>query len=253
MPDGKSVHPTCPESNYNPNDAGTMCLNRSETPTPVGYDSVNFGLDAQDVRSRQRAALGHPADPVETAFERAQRLGWISSFQKAASAASLPPELLMAVAYRESCLDPKYLSVAGDAGHGYGLMQADIRSFPDWIAAGNWKSAEAGILKGAEVLAAKRDEIMSLAGKDVAVKDHSGETYHFEGKAISGDDLLRVTIAAYNCGRWAYYHYSKGHDVDKGTTQQNYSREVLKNLERFRQLLDKAMPQAPASPLPPIT
>jgi hypothetical protein len=37
MPDGRSLRPTCPETNFTLNDAGTMCLRPSETPTPVGY------------------------------------------------------------------------------------------------------------------------------------------------------------------------------------------------------------------------
>ena len=41
MPDGKSVLPTCPELNFTPIDGGTMCLNRSETPSCVGYDAFS--------------------------------------------------------------------------------------------------------------------------------------------------------------------------------------------------------------------
>ena len=49
--------------------------------------------------------------------------------------------------------------------------------------------------------------------------------------------MLRVTIAAYNCGLWAYYHFSKGHDVDQVTTGQDYSRDVLAKAVRFKPLL----------------
>lgn len=40
MPDGNSVLPSCQATNYTPSDDGTMCLSASQTPTPVGHDSV---------------------------------------------------------------------------------------------------------------------------------------------------------------------------------------------------------------------
>jgi len=49
--------------------------------------------------------------------------------------------------------------------------------------------------------------------------------------------LLRVTVAAYNCGLWAYYHFSKGNDIDRGTTGQDYSKDVLAKAARFKPLL----------------
>jgi hypothetical protein len=178
-------------------------------------------------------------DPVRTAFRRCQQRGWIPFFQKAAQANSFEPELLMGIGYRESNLAPNSLKVAGDNGHGYGLMQIDIRSYPNWVDEGNWKDPKACISMGAEVLALKRDEIESRNGeKNIEVKDNAGHIYHFDGKEIAGPDLLRVTVAAYNCGMWAYYHYSKGDDVDKGTTGKDYSKDVLKKAARFKQLLD---------------
>jgi hypothetical protein len=38
MPDGNSVRPSCPVTNYTASDGGTLCVQASETPTPVGYD-----------------------------------------------------------------------------------------------------------------------------------------------------------------------------------------------------------------------
>lgn len=145
----------------------------------------------------------------------------------------------MGIGYRESSLNEKYLKVAGDNGNGYGLMQIDIRSYRDWVASEKWKDAEACISKGAEVLASKRDGITAVIGKkDIQVKTLSGETYKFDGRPISGESLLQVTVAAYNCGMWAYYHYSKGHDVDRGTTGQDYSKDVLVKAGRFKELLN---------------
>ena len=201
-----------------------------DTPGPLGVND-----------HAARLAFAAPAPKLtslEKAFRRCQQLGWIPFFQEASLAYPFAPELLMAIGYRESGLNPKYLKVAGDNGHGYGLMQIDIRSYPAWVKAGHWKDARACILKGAEVLASKQDEITSSIGKKLSVRTLAGHTYHFHGEPISGPDLLRVTVAAYNCGLWAYYHYCKGHDVDQGTTGQDYSRDVLANMLRFKALLE---------------
>ena len=216
------------------------------TPGPLGLNDHAAAL-AQSGRWRETFQVNPPqwvpppplADRISLAFQRCEQLGWTVHFEKAAEVNSFDPELLISIGYRETNLNPKYLKVAGDNGHGYGLMQIDIRSYPQWVNAGNWKDAKACIDKGAEVLASKRDAITEASGKTgIKIKDHAENTYTFDGKPISGLDLLRVTVAAYNCGMWAYYHYSKGHDVDRGTTGQDYSKDVLKKAIRFKQLLD---------------
>ena len=189
-------------------------------------------------------------DLVQLAFERCDELGWIPYFRDAAKENNFTPELLMAIGYRESGLKPKYLLVPGDNGHGYGIMQIDNRSYPDWVKSGAWKKAKSCIDKGAEVLASKRTEIESSVGKKLTVKTLAGQSYEFEGKAIFGADVLRVTVAAYNCGLWAYYHFSKGHDVDQGTTGQDYSRDVLAKAVRFKPMLQQKAGESPASPNP---
>jgi hypothetical protein len=191
------------------------------------------------------------ADPVQIAFDRSDELGWIPYFRDAAESNDFAPELLMAIGYRESGLNPKYLKVAGDNGHGYGLMQIDNRSFSAWVNSGAWKKAKACIDKGAEVLASKRTEIEDSVGKKVTVKSLAGASYEFEGKQIAGADLLRVTVAAYNCGMWAYYHFSKGNDVDRGTTGQDYSKDVLAKAARFQPLLVRKAGDFPTKPTAP--
>ncbi len=207
-------------------DDGTLPRTPTPAPAPVGTHP-----------HKKKHKRRHSGDPLQRAFQNATKFGWIAYFREAARANNFTPELLLAVAYRETGLNPKYLRQAGDNGHGYGLMQADIRSFKAWIDSGKWKNAHACITKGAEVLQAKRDEIRAGQKKSLTVKDHAGKAFTFTGKEINDNDLLRVTVAAYNCGLWAYYHYSHGHDIDKGTTGANYSRDVMKNAERFRALL----------------
>lgn len=45
MPDGNSVRSACPETNRAQIDSGTLCLEASETPTPVGYE-VSLSIPA---------------------------------------------------------------------------------------------------------------------------------------------------------------------------------------------------------------
>lgn len=191
-------------------------------------------------------------DPVTAAFQRCQQLGWIPFFQDAATANAFPPEVLMGVGYRETNLNPKYLTVAGDNGNGYGLMQVDIHSYPDWVNAGSWKDAQSCISKGAEILASKRAGIQAAIGRtDITLTTRAGEVCTFDGVPIAGDDLLRVSVAAYNCGMWAYYHFCKGHDIDRGTTGQDYSRDVLAKAALFQQLLNQGLTGPAVTPASP--
>jgi hypothetical protein len=68
-------------------------------------------------------------------FERAKKNGWIKTFKSAAATYQLPPEVLMAITSRETNMR----NIIEDGGHGYGLMQIDDRSFPEWCNSGLWK------------------------------------------------------------------------------------------------------------------
>jgi len=229
------------------NDSGSPFSEFSgPTPGPWGVNDGSPGCilgmpHALNVIAPKSAPQPDPApgknDPIRKAFDRADDLGWIPYFREAAKENHFEPELLMAIGYRETHLDPKYLKVPGDNGHGYGLMQIDNRSFLEWVNSGAWKNAKSCIDKGAEVLDSKRREIQDGIGEKLTVKTLAGVSYEFHGKQITGAELLRVTVAAYNCGLWAYYHFSKGNDVDRGTTGQDYSKDVLAKAVRFKPLL----------------
>jgi hypothetical protein len=162
-------------------------------------------------------------------FERAKKNGWIRFFKSAAERYQLPPEILLAIASRETNMR----NIIGDGGHGYGIMQIDDRSFPEWCNSGLWKDVNAAIQKGALVLHSKQQTIRNGQGKRLKV----GGT-PFVGKAqLSKDELLRTAIAAYNSGLWAYYNLTKYGDPDRRTTGRDYSQEVLKRAQVFRKLL----------------
>lgn len=72
---------------------------------------------------------------LQNQFALAKNHGWLQFFESAATEYEFAPEILMAVASRETNLR----NIIGDGGHGYGLMQIDDRSFPDWCHSGMWR------------------------------------------------------------------------------------------------------------------
>lgn len=188
-----------------------------------------------------------------TQYNRAKRLGWIAHFKDAEKEVTkgytfhFDAATLMGIASRESNLDPKWLTKQGDKGDGFGLMQADRRSFPEFAKSDAWKDARAGIIFGAGVLVNKFHDTYSGMGVKRTVKSSkNGKVYSFVGKELDSVELHRVAIAAYNCGRWAHYAVSMGKDVDTYTTDNDdpdkkgeYSADVLARARVFRDLLEQ--------------
>lgn len=140
---------------------------------------------------------------------------------------------LFAVGSRETNWNPKYLREPGDRGHGFGPMQIDSRSFPDWIRTGQWRDPRAAIMKGAEVLRAKLDQVRQKEGKTITVTSRK-VAYRVTGKRLADWERKKVALAAYNSGQWAHYHASKGRDPDRGTTGADYGADVLERAETAR-------------------
>lgn len=162
---------------------------------------------------------------LETQFKRGKSLGWIPLIQTAATTYGFHASTLWAVGSRETNLDPKYLKVAGDHGHGFGLFQADIGSYPQWINSGAWRDAGMSVLFGAKVLNDKLQEIKNRASK--------------ANVEIDEDTALRLAIAAYNHGSMGVFSdYKKGLDPDRGTTGHDYSTDVLKRESIFAEFLN---------------
>jgi|SRR5450755_390171 len=198
---------------------------------PLGRD---LALVAPSVRTSTTASK----TPLEKAVLQAIQLGWLSAFEDAAQKYDFSRELLMAICYRESRLNPIYLKSPGDNGNAYGIMQIDVRYFGDWVKSGKWHDASECVDMGASVLGTKRQEIVGLQNKKTRVySGKSNKWYDFEGKPISGSDLTRVAVADYNAGLWGYYCYSTGDDVDRYTTGADYSRWVLLVSDRIKQIL----------------
>lgn len=166
---------------------------------------------------------------IEKQFKSATKGGLIEAFGAAAKAYEFPTSLLMAIASRETNMR----NIIGDGGHGYGIMQIDDRSFPDWCHSGQWTDASAGIWKGALVLDGKLEQVRAGQGKTLKV---GGKT--FTGAShLSNEQILTIAVAGYNSGLWAYYCYSKFQDADRKTTGKNYSSDVLSRAAIFDTLL----------------
>jgi soluble lytic murein transglycosylase-like protein len=75
---------------------------------------------------------GWAEEDLRRQFQRAKKNGWLQTFKKAAEKYDFPPEVLLAIASRETNMR----NIIGDGGHGYGIMQIDDRSFPEWCHSG---------------------------------------------------------------------------------------------------------------------
>lgn len=171
----------------------------------------------------------NPGD-IRNQFKRSQKSGWLPFFQSAANDYQFEESLLMAVASRETNIK----NIVGDGGHGYGIMQIDDRSFPDWCHSGAWKDAEQAIIKGASVLDDKRTFVEKNQGKKITF----GKKYSFVGKDhLTAGEILRIAVSSYNCGVWAYYNVSQGKDVDATSTGKDYSADVKRRQDAFAEYL----------------
>jgi soluble lytic murein transglycosylase-like protein len=143
-----------------------------------------------------------------------------SMIESAAHAYNHRPEVIAGMIHRESeggfTLDA---NGKGDGGHGHGLMQIDDRSFPQFCQSEDWRDPVLNIKMGALILAAKRRYIIN----------------HCPG--LRPERIERATIAAYNSGEGnVSILIEAGIDVDSKTAHGNYSRDVLRRAELYRNL-----------------
>lgn len=175
-------------------------------------------------------------------FNRARDMGWLKHFQEAAEVYGFPVEVLMGIASRETNLDPIWLTKPGDNGNGFGLMQVDAGTDREFARSGKWKDARLGILRGTEILAEKMQRVKKLlAAGEVSVRDRSGRGYkvEFVPDDFKEDDrtVLEISVAAYNSGDWAVYHFIKRRDPDRGTTGADYAEDVMGRAAEFKKLI----------------
>ncbi len=132
--------------------------------------------------------------------------------------------LILRYANKGMGLDEIAVRMKGDYGrragestpryHGYGFVQIDTGSYPDFINKAPLSDYTAYLKKAVEVLEEKRRSIM-CAG--------------FNAGSLGDEYFMRAILAAYNSGQGnAVRSLRLGRDVDVTTYQGDYSKEVMK-------------------------
>ncbi|TPL36763.1 hypothetical protein [Mesorhizobium sp. B2-4-8] len=196
--------------------------------------SLALFLPSLGKRGARRSAHWRVAD-VERHHQKAETWGWLPFFEKAAQDNGFRSHELLAIASRETNVENIKGDYVNGVAQGYGVMQIDIKSYPDFIRSGDWSDPEKNIQKGAEVLAEKKAAIVHHYGKSRTVGRGSNQLSYI-GATLTDLGLLRTSLAAYNCGEWAHATMSIFGDPDRITTQGDYSTDVMNRTEVFDRL-----------------
>ncbi len=174
---------------------------------------------------------------LKSQYARVKKDGWLPIIAKAAKLSNTTTAHWLAFGSRESNLKNIRGDFRNGVYNGFGPVQVDIGTDP--VFAKTWSasskdSLERGFIRGAEIYNLKKDQILKGRGKKLTVRSRT-----FTGKKIvQDDDLRRIATAAYNCGLWAFYHFSNGNHVDSTTTGKDYSRDVYDRAIEFAVLLE---------------
>ncbi len=152
-------------------------------------------------------------------FNHARSNGWIPYFVHAAQSNNFDTELLLAIASRETNMQ----NIKGDfhdgAYHGFGIMQVDVRTDPEFCAGWTPDQVEGSVKRGTQILAGKRD---ALAQKHITD--------------------LKPIAAAYNTGAANVIHsIQTGADPDSTTTGHDYGSDVIARRTVFLRLTSSAI------------
>jgi hypothetical protein len=129
----------------------------------------------------------------------------------------LKPSILAGIGSRESGWGLLLVNGTGDGGHGRGIMQIDDRYHQDFINNNNWRDPGVNIKYAVDnVLADYYNQLSRQTN-------------------LTGFDLLRGAIAAYNTGVGGVMDaYNAGLDVDYYTTDGDYSWDVIQRAGWFQ-------------------
>src|SRR5215471_8403512 len=146
--------------------------------------------------------------------ESAKANGWLPYFDEAAQQYEFPVELLLAIASHETNMRNIKGDFRNGVYHGYGIMQVDIGTDPEFCR--NWtpEKVKESIDRGTQILVGKRSY---LAGHHITD--------------------LKAIAAAYNTGEGNVARsVAAGRDPDSTTTGGDYGRDVLARMGVFEQL-----------------
>jgi hypothetical protein len=167
-------------------------------------------------------------------FARIVAAGWLPVFQRQARRAGTTTAHLLGIGSRETNLK----NIKGDwrdgRYNGFGPMQVDVGTDANYAAHWSEDLWEPGVRRGAEIWRDKMADTLAGEGKTLKARSKT-----FVGAETDADDARRIATAAYNCGRWAYYHFSRRQHIDSTTTGRNYSRDVYDRAVEFAEFLEQ--------------
>ena len=151
---------------------------------------------------------------LRSQFNRAKAQGWIPIFVAVATDLGFLPEELLAIGSRETNLQNIRGDFRGGIYHGFGIMQVDIGTDPEF-SKGGWKDPAKSIRRGGEILASKREELKKMG-------------------LFSEVNMY----CAYNCGSGNVKKaIAQGKDPNSRTTGKDYGNDVKKRVSVFRKFL----------------
>ncbi len=168
---------------------------------------------------------------IKRQYERAKAQGWLPLFEEMAEKHGTTVAHFLGFSSRETNMKNIRGDFRGGQYHGFGPMQVDIGTDASFAKTWSPQNAEPGIKRGGEIYQEKVDQVTAGQGRRLSVKRKP-----FTGRQCQPDDIRRVATAAYNCGLWAYYHFSNESHVDLSTTGKDYSRDVYDRAIQFAKL-----------------
>jgi hypothetical protein len=151
-------------------------------------------------------------------LDRAVKSGLVTLCHLAEKKHALAPELMLAVASRETgCRNS-----VGDSGHGRGVFQIDDRFHHDWLS----KHGAAAPGKVPPLAAATELAATLLAGALDVARRHK----------LRGDAAVKFAACAYNAGVGGALNGLRRGDPDLATTGHNYGSDVVRRMHGFRAL-----------------
>lgn len=165
---------------------------------------------------------------IKKQYARAKAAGWLPVFEDIADEHGTTVSHFLAIGSRETNLRNIKGDFQGGKYHGFGVMQVDVGTDPEFTKTWSEENAVPGILRGGDIYQEKVNQVKNGQGKSLSVKGKK-----FVGKPVMFDDIRRIATAAYNSGLWAYYHFSNGNHVDSTTTGKDYSRDVYDRAVEF--------------------
>lgn len=172
-------------------------------------------------------------------FQRALDHGYLPIIQREAARIGETTAHILAICSRETNVK----NIRGDYRdgqyHGFGLMQVDRGTDPHFASTWSESNFEAGIIRGCDIYAQKRADVLAHQGRRLQIK-RPRKTYEFIGRQVERDDARRVATAAYNCGRWAEYAFANFQHIDSYTTGGDYGRDVYHRAVLFAICLEQS-------------